>query len=52
MLADHTYYLDEIDEKWRRFYKLKKGGNKILAKENISAMERIENIINIRIPRV
>ena len=32
ILADHTFYLEEIDEKWRRFYKLKKGGQKVLAK--------------------
>ena len=32
MLSDHTFYLEEIDEKWRRFYKLKKVEQKMLAK--------------------
>lgn len=41
MLSDHTFYLGEIDEKWRRFYKIKKGGQKVFAKENISALHRV-----------
>lgn len=52
MLSDHTFYLEEIDEKWRRFYKLKKAEHKMLAKQNISSLHRIENMIEKRIPRV
>lgn len=51
-LTDHTYYLEEIDEKWRRFYKLKKGEKKMFVKENIRALERIESMIDKRIPKV
>jgi hypothetical protein len=48
-LADNTYYLEAIDDKWRRSYKLKGLQAESLAKNSISAVERINNI-DKRIP--
>jgi 3-hydroxy-3-methylglutaryl CoA synthase len=49
LLADNTFYLEAIDEKWRRVYKLKHLQGESLVRNNINALERINNI-DKRIP--
>lgn len=49
LLAENTFYLDAIDEKWRRVYKFKQLQPQALVKSNINAIERINNI-DKRIP--
>ncbi|XP_031472500.1 uncharacterized protein LOC116244767 [Nymphaea colorata] len=44
LIADNTFYLEAIDDKWRRSYKLKQLQGETLVKNNISAIERINNI--------
>ena len=52
MLDDNTFYLESIDEKWRRSYKFKGQGLKgeTLAKSNINSVERIQYMIDKKIP--
>lgn len=49
LIADNTFYLEAIDDKWRRSYKLKQLQGETLVKNNISAIERI-NMIDKLIP--
>lgn len=48
--ADNTYYLDEIDAKWRRSYKFKQMQGDILVKKNVNASEVMDRL-DKRIPK-
>lgn len=50
MQADNTYYLDEIDSKWRRSYKFKQLQGDVLVKKNISASDVMDRV-DKRIPK-
>ena len=47
---NNTYYLDEIDAKWRRSYKLKQMQGEVLVKKNVSASNVIDRL-DKRIPK-
>lgn len=44
LLDEGVFYLDEIDEKWRRTYKVKNSTLSNLVKDNVSSMERLINL--------